>query len=275
MSARRDGCSVIVEECVTGQLHRILIVDNQFIAASRIDPPVITGDGRKSVTQLLQELNAEPLRNGVWQFKVVVNDKLEQSLALAGHTLDDVPADGVAITLQCAAGYTTGAACTDVTDLVHTDNREAAVRAAAAAGLKVAGIDFVTPDIRRSFRHVGGQIVEVNRRPELAMYTWPRHGTPRDAGTAILELAFPGEQNGRIPILMVAGAHGKARVATKVESLLRSSGLAVGLAQRKVSTMSGRPIPFDTSRRQDAAQFLLHDPRARIGSQHRDTTKYC
>lgn len=262
IAARRDGRSVIVEEKVSGHAYRLLVVDGQLIAASRIDPPIVTGDGRRSILRLIDELNDDPLRNGVWQSGIVVNDALQRALELSGYDLDEVPDFGVDIALHGAADRATGASCTDVSDLVHPDNRHAAIRAAETSGLTVAEVGFVSTDVRFSLHEVGGWVVNINRRPDLAVYTWPRHGRPRDVGSAILQLVFPGEHSGCIPVAMVAGSRGKARVAKLVEYLLRSSGITVGLAGRPGATMSGRRIEGDTSQRHDATRFLLYDPRA-------------
>ncbi|HEV7786051.1 MAG TPA: hypothetical protein VGQ28_11985, partial [Thermoanaerobaculia bacterium] len=49
----------------------------------------------------------------------------------------------------------------DRTDDLHEDSRIMAERAAAALGLEVAGIDFVSPDASQSYRDVGGVIVGI------------------------------------------------------------------------------------------------------------------
>ena len=79
------------------------------------------------------------------------------------------------------AGYTllsTGGTAIDLTDVVHPDNREMAVRAAQAIGLDVAGVDFITPDITRSYRDVGGAICEVNAAPAFACTSPPLRARP-------------------------------------------------------------------------------------------------
>ena len=51
-----------------------------------------------------------------------------------------------------------------------------AMRAASAIGLDVAGVDFITPDVTRSYREVGGAICEINAAPGFRMHVAPTEG---------------------------------------------------------------------------------------------------
>ena len=55
------------------------------------------------------------------------------------------------------ANLSTGGTAIDVTDLVHPDNAEMAVRAIRAIGLDVGGVDFLTPDIAGATRRRAGR----------------------------------------------------------------------------------------------------------------------
>jgi hypothetical protein len=61
-----------------------------------------------------------------------------------------VPAAGQVV-LRSTANLSTGGTATDVTDIIHPDNREMAVRAVTAIGLDVGGVDFLCPDIAESY----------------------------------------------------------------------------------------------------------------------------
>ncbi|MGH6912367.1 MAG: hypothetical protein ACREH3_01510, partial [Geminicoccales bacterium] len=142
--ARRQDADVLLESCVEGQVYRLLVVGGRFVAALHLAAPKVTGDGQRSIRQLIDELNGHPLRNGVRLHEVTVDDELEGALALCGHRLDDVPGEHEQVALHAAPSVELGAVHSDVTDAVHAHNRELAVRAAAALGLQVASIDFVT-----------------------------------------------------------------------------------------------------------------------------------
>ena len=78
-----------------------------------------------------------------------------------------------------------------MTDVVHPDNRKMALRAAAASGLDAVGIDFITRDISRSYKEVGGAICELNAKPGLPMHLFPSEGKSRDVAGPIIDLLYP------------------------------------------------------------------------------------
>ena len=103
----------------------------------------------------------------------------------------------------------TGGTAIDVTDLVHPDNREMAIRAAATVGLDVCGVDFLTPDISRSFKDIGGGICELNAAPGFRMHVAPSEGKSRDVAGAVIDMLFPHSAPSRIPIAAITGTNGK------------------------------------------------------------------
>ena len=56
--------------------------------------------------------------------------------------------------VKATANISTGGTARDVMDIIHPDNVWAAVRAARAIGLTIAGVDFISPDISTSWRDV-------------------------------------------------------------------------------------------------------------------------
>src|SRR3546814_4142963 len=56
------GSEVIVERYIPGHDFRLLVVGSNLVAAARRDPPQVTGDGRHTIRQLVEQVNADPLR---------------------------------------------------------------------------------------------------------------------------------------------------------------------------------------------------------------------
>ena len=64
--------------------------------------------------------------------RINLDDEATAVLAKQGLDFDSVPAAGQAVPLRGTANLSTGGTATDVTDVIHPDNREMAVRAVTA-----------------------------------------------------------------------------------------------------------------------------------------------
>jgi cyanophycin synthetase len=149
--ASAAGAAVIVEAFVPGQDYRVLVVDGRMVAAAELRPAAVTGDGVRSISQLIAAANADP-RRGRGHARELTRITLDSAATghLAGQGLDadSVPAAGQLVTLRKNANLSTGGTSRDVTDLVHDDVAVLCRRAAAAAGLDICGIDIRLTDIR-------------------------------------------------------------------------------------------------------------------------------
>jgi len=259
--ASRFGDGVIVESFVEGQDHRLLIVDGRLVAATKRVPPFVTGDGRRTIGNLVKELNSDPRRDGFTLVRVVLDQELDRLLSKAGYTFETVLAKHEPFFLRSMSNYHAGGTTTDVTDQVHPDNSMMAVRAAAAIGLDVTGVDLVITDISRSHKEVGGAIVEVNARPGFDLHTWPSEGKPRDAAGAVIETMLPPGVQGRVPVALAVGKRGPgSRIAHALDDILRSAGITVGLLSRDGAFVDGEPAGPEEATRRQATQFLLRHP---------------
>jgi cyanophycin synthetase len=124
-------------------------------------------------------------------------------------------------------------------------------------GLDIAGIDMVAEDIRKPLHVQGGAIVEVNAGPGLLMHLKPAVGMPRPVGRAIVDQLFREGEDGRIPIVGVAGTRNTAAIARLVAWLLQLSGRHVGLACRDGLFLERRRVEPGDATRWDTAQRLL------------------
>jgi cyanophycin synthetase len=256
--AIEEGSGVIVERFILGDEHRLLVVGNRMVAAARGESAWITGDGRGTVSELIDsQLNTDPRRghgedsplNPVRIDSGVLLDLERQQLAP-----DAVPADGQRVLIQ-----RNGNVANDCTDLVHPSIAAEVVLAARMVGLDIAGIDLVTEDISRPLIETRGAIVEVNAGPGLLMHLKPASGQPQPVGEAIVEHLFPGEQTGRIPLVGICGNHGAAPVAQIVGHLLRVAGYKVGMATGTGLTIDRRVVEDGDCTRWETAHRLLRN----------------
>ena len=263
VEAREHANTVIVETFIRGLDHRMLVVDGKLIAVAKRVPGHVVGDGRRTVAELVEVVNSDP-RRGIGHEKVLTRIELDHQaqrlLELAGKTADTILAAGEVLYLRSTGNLSTGGTAIDMTDQTHPDNREMAQRAASAIGLDVAGIDFITPDITRSYREVGGAICEVNAAPGFRMHVAPTEGTPRDVAGPVMDMLFAPGTPTRIPIASITGTNGKTTVSRMVAHILKMSGYTVGLCTTDGVYMDGERTVTGDMTGPVSAQMVLRDP---------------
>ena len=231
-NAARISDEVIVERYLHGHDFRLLVIGNKLVAAARRDPPQVIGDGVHTIRQLIDQVNADPLRGDghATSLTKIRLDDIAISV-LAGQHLDPeaIPAQGVRVVLRNNANLSTGGTATDVTDDVHPDMAARAIAAAQMVGLDICGVDVVCNSVHASMEEQGGGIVEVNAAPGLRMHLSPSYGKSRDVGQAIVSTMYEDGNDGRIPVVAVAGTNGKTTTVRLITHLLAETGLRVGM----------------------------------------------
>ncbi len=261
--ATEHGRTIVVESYIEGFDHRILIVDGELVAAAKRVPGHVVGDGKNTIGQLVDIVNDDP-RRGVGHEKVLTrlefDDQARRLLAKLGYDRNTVPTDGEIVYLRSTANLSTGGTAIDVTDVIHPDNRDMAIRAIKAIGLDIGGVDFLTNDITESYREAGGGICEVNAGPGFRMHVAPSEGTPRDVAGPVIDMLFPPDSPSRIPIAAVTGTNGKTTTARMLAHILKMSGHTVGLTSTDGVYIDGKlSVPGDMTG-PVSSQMILRDP---------------
>ena len=248
---------VIVEQFVRGPAHRLLVVGDRLIAATRGQSDVVVGDGHSTITELIDEANRDPRRGENYTDKLdtmALNEAAEARIKRKGLTRDSVLEVGQEI-IVCVNGDLT----TDETSEVHPAVAERAVLAAQTVGLNIAGLDVIATDIGRPLEETGGVIIEVNAGPALSIHVEPLYGHPQPVGDAIIELMFPGGENGRIPIIGIASSPESADIGRLIAELLRQFGRRVGVAVGDDVQIDGQqPFVLRGSDHDRINSLLLH-----------------
>jgi cyanophycin synthetase len=261
--AREHSRSVIIESFITGEDHRMLVINGELVAVAKRVPGHVVGDGVHTIEQLVERVNQDP-RRGVGHEKVltrlVFDNQAEVMLARKGYTRESIPPVGEQVFLRSTGNLSTGGTATDLTDLVHPDNIEMAVRAVKAIGLDVGGVDFLSTDITESYKEIGGAICEVNAAPGFRMHMAPSEGRPRDVGGAVMDMLFTPGTPSRIPIAAVTGTNGKTTTARMLAHIQKLAGHHVGLTSTDGVYIDGqRTVPGDMTGPL-ATRMVLSDP---------------
>jgi cyanophycin synthetase len=261
--AREHSRNVIVETFITGEDHRMLVINGELVAVAKREPGHVVGDGVHTIEQLVEAVNQDP-RRGVGHEKVLTRLEFDQQaeilLANKGYTRETVPPTGERVFLRSTGNLSTGGTATDMTDMVHPDNIEMAVRAVKAIGLDVGGVDFLTGDVTESYKVIGGAICEVNAAPGFRMHMAPSEGQPRDVGGPVMDMLFPPGTPSRIPIAAVTGTNGKTTTARMLAHLQKLAGHHVGLTSTDGVYINGQRTVAGDMTGPVATRMVLSDP---------------
>src|ERR671915_931152 len=261
--AREHSRSVIVESFITGEDHRMLVINGELAAVAKRVPGHVVGDGKHTIEELVEQVNQDP-RRGVGHEKVltrlVFDHQAETLLARKGYTRETVPEAGERVYLRSTGNLSTGGTATDLTDVVHPDNIEMAVRAVKAIGLDVGGVDFLTTDITESYKEIGGAICEVNAAPGFRMHMAPSEGRPRDVAGPVMDMLFPPGTPSRIPIAAVTGTNGKTTTARMLAHIQKLAGRHVGLTSTDGVYIDGQRTVAGDMTGPLATRMVLSDP---------------
>lgn len=261
----RDG--VIIESVIPGDDHRLLVVGGKLLAAARRLPAMVTGNGKSTVTELVSALNCDP-RRGIGYQKLMQLVDIDQEaidvLAAQQCTAETIPAAGRRVLLRRTANIARGGTAEDVTAVMHPDNLRLAEDVARTVGLDVTGIDFLTADIRRSWREVGGGIIEVNPNPGLRPH-WLDNPTQRDLIDPIFDLLLRRSPPARIPTAGITGSIGKTTTCRMVAHILTATGRRVGLTTTQGAFIGDRVVKTGDCAGGVPATDLLLDPGIEAG----------
>lgn len=261
--AREHSRGVLVETFIEGFDHRMLVVNGELVAVAKRVPGYVTGDGSHTITELIELTNQDP-RRGIGHEKVLtrleIDNQARRLIENAGYTEETVLAENERLYLRSTGNLSTGGEAIDLTDAIHPENRMMAIRAARAIGLDVAGVDFLTPDITRSYKEVGGAICEINAAPGFRMHVSPSEGTPRDVAGPVMEMLFPPSSPSRIPIASITGTNGKTTTTRMLGHIHKMAGEFVGMTTSDGVYFDGHLAVEGDMTGPIAAQMVLRNP---------------
>lgn len=184
---------VLIEAEIPGVDVRILVIGGRAEAAATRIPPFVVGDGRHSILELTEQLQAARMRHVYLKDRVVKVD----GAYLERHQLvpEDVLGVGEVQFLNGTANLSQGGVSVDLTDSIPAEVMALAESAAGSIpGLNFAGVDILMPDPTQA---LGASVIEVNTSPNLLVHEAPAYGHPRAvAATVVRTLLDSGRAEG-------------------------------------------------------------------------------
>ncbi|WP_370319707.1 N-acetylglutaminylglutamine synthetase [Oricola sp.] len=180
-AARKVSDVVLLEEYVQGEDLRLIVINYRVVAAAIRRPPVIVGDGERTVRELIEAQSRRRKAATGGESRIPLDAETERTVREAGFGLDDVLPAETELAVRKTANLHTGGTIHDVTDIVNPTLVQAASEAARAIDIPVTGIDLMV----KSPSLADYAFIEANERPGLANHE------PQPTAERFVDLLFP------------------------------------------------------------------------------------
>ena len=261
--AKEYSRRVIVEKFITGFDFRVLVINNEVIAAAQRVPAHVIGNGKNTIQELIDITNEDP-RRGYGHENVLTEITIDRAtkrlIDNAGYTLESVIPENETLYLKSTANLSTGGTSVDVTDLMHPENVFIAERISRVIGLDICGIDIMAPNLTQSLKENGGVILEVNAAPGFRMHLAPSEGLPRNVAAPVIDMLYPPGKPSRIPIISVTGTNGKTTTTRLIAHIVKNNGYRVGFTTSDGIYIQNHMMEKGDTTGPISAEYILKDP---------------
>lgn len=262
--AKTISDEVIIEKHIEGSDYRFLLINYKLVAISKRLPAMVTGDGISSVQKLIDNINADPNRGLGHEkilTKITVDENTMNILKRKNLTLNSVIPEGLILNLKDTANLSSGGTAIDVTGNVHPHNIALAERIARLIELDICGLDIIAEDITIPINENNGALLEINASPGLRMHLYPSEGKERNVAVPIVEMLFPKNASGRIPVVAVTGTNGKTTVTRLIAYIARAAEYVVGYTTTDGIYVDGTMIGRGDCSGPESASVVLRDTK--------------
>lgn len=175
--AKSMSNEVVAEIFYFGDDYRFFVFNGKIIKCMLRKPGGVYGDGILSVEELVLKYQASTLaisnfrREG--KHRLCIDSEALRTLGTFGLNASYVPKINQFVPLRFKSNVSCGGTSSLVSDLsdVHPDNISLMIRAASTLGLDFAGIDFITPDLSKSWSSTNSILCEINSLPQIGFST--------------------------------------------------------------------------------------------------------
>ena len=261
--AKEYSRRVIVEKFITGFDFRVLVINNEVIAAAQRVPAHVVGNGKNTIQELIDITNEDPRRGYGHEnvlTEITIDKSTERLIDNAGYKLSSILSDNETLYLKSTANLSTGGTSVDVTDLMHPENVFIAERISRVIGLDICGIDIMAPNLTQSLKENGGVILEVNAAPGFRMHLAPSEGLPRNVAAPVIDMLYPPGKPSRIPIISVTGTNGKTTTTRLIAHIVKNNNYKVGFTTSDGIYIQNHMMEKGDTTGPISAEYILKDP---------------
>ena len=176
---------ILVEKFLSGNDHRILLFNNKIIDVLCRIPPLIVGDGYKTIQQLV--VNKNNHRRIMGHRRIIID---YYYLKKKNKTINYIPKYNETVTVNPLSNFHKGAELKRLDiNKIHPDNIRLFEKVSKIMKLQILGLDFITDDIKISYKKQG-KVNEVNGIPNLDLHYYADNKNSTEIHTKILKKYF-------------------------------------------------------------------------------------
>lgn len=188
--AFKEDNSILIERFIKGKEYRIFVIGDEVVGILHRVPANVKGDGERSIKELVEEKNLDPLRGVGYKTpleKIRLEDPEKLFLKGQGLTIEYIPKKDEVVYLRENSNISTGGDSLDYTDDILDAYKKIAIKASKAVGAKICGVDMMIEDIKNQNPIDNYAIIELNFNPAIHIHCYPYKGKNRNLGEKILK----------------------------------------------------------------------------------------
>jgi GNAT-family acetyltransferase (TIGR03103 family) len=179
--ARTFDQRVLLESFHPGMDLRVVVIGFEVVAAAIRRPAEVVGNGSHSIGQLIEAQSRRRQAATGGESRIPLDEETQRCLQEAGFDYDSILPQGQRLSVRRTANLHTGGTLEDVTETLHPELVEAAVKAARALDIPVVGLDLLVPAADQP----DYVFIEANERVGLANHH------PQPTAERFIDLLFP------------------------------------------------------------------------------------
>ena len=181
--ARQESDVILLQQYVAGKDLRVVVIDGAVAAVAERVPAMITGDGTRTIRDLiLYENETNPLRGEFYE-KPLNAISMDAAIAYLGQDgLNRVPSQDEQVQVVGTANIGTGGHAEEKTQTTPKAILADAVAYAKATDVFICGVDFLVDEATGKWF-----FIEANTSPSFGLHLWPTKGEPIDLVNIFLD----------------------------------------------------------------------------------------
>ena len=197
--------TILAEEFISGKEYRFFVIGDEVVGILHRVPANVTGDGVKTIRELVELKNQDPLRGKGYRTpleKIRTGEAEAIFLKTQNKDFDTVPALGEVVYLRENSNISTGGDSIDITDDIPASYKQIAVRAAKALNVVITGLDMIIQDIKITHPMTSSHrmsweiheatddnyaIIELNFNPAIHIHCHPFRGKNRKLNEKLMD----------------------------------------------------------------------------------------